>query len=555
MIILGKSTCMAAIPDTIKSSSLEYEYAFEEAIKQFSFGNYSQALFLFKKCLEVNSNSLASNYQMGNIYLMAGESQKGLGYARAAYEIDPSNKWVSMLLIKAYQLVDKNDSALIVMESLFKRGEDNLDLKYEYGNLLSSVGRYDEAIKIFNDIDSSAGLNEGTALARQQIFIQRKDFKHAVTELENLSKVFPDEIRYKGMLAELYSGLHDVDKAKSVYNTIFQTDSANILAMVSVADFYRDIKDYQNATLVLKKVLDNNAVQLDSKMGLIIAYIRNDSDLLMNKDLVRNSIGTLAVKYPSEIKIDKLLVDYFIRTNSYDSAIIVIEKFIGTEENPDIWEQYFRLLNSTKKYSTISLQYNNAKKYAKDIFEIYIISGIANIQLNRNKEAVDAMNEALNLKELKKEEISEILEYKAEALFKLKLYRESDSCFEEVLKREPLNYLVLNNYSYYLGLRDTALAKACKLSKRTVDKNPSNPVYLDTYGYLLMQRHKYRQAFKWLKKAVDYNTSEDADIFEHMGDVLFYLGRNEEARLFWKKAKDKGRNNLNIEDKVKSLKR
>ena len=555
MIILGKSTCMAAIPDTIKSSSLEYEYAFEEAIKQYSFGNYSQALFLFKKCLEVNSNSLASNYQMGNIYLMAGESQKGLGYARAAYEIDPSNKWVSMLLIKAYQLVDKNDSALIVMESLFKRGEDNLDLKYEYGNLLSSVGRYDEAIKIFNDIDSSAGLNEGTALARQQIFIQRKDFKHAVTELENLSKVFPDEIRYKGMLAELYSGLHDVDKAKSVYNTIFQTDSANILAMVSVADFYRDIKDYQNATLVLKKVLDNNAVQLDSKMGLIIAYIRNDSDLLMNKDLVRNSIGTLAVKYPSEIKIDKLLVDYFIRTNSYDSAIIVIEKFIGTEENPDIWEQYFRLLNSTKKYSTISLQYNNAKKYAKDIFEIYIISGIANIQLNRNKEAVDAMNEALNLKELKKEEISEILEYKAESLFKLKLYRESDSCFEEVLKREPLNYLVLNNYSYYLGLRDTALAKACTLSKRTVDKNPSNPVYLDTYGYLLMQRHKYRQAFKWLKKAVDYNTSEDADIFEHMGDVLFYLGRNEEARLFWKKAKDKGRNNLNIEDKVKSLKR
>ena len=555
ILLFGKQISHAALPDTLNSTSLEYEYAFEEAIKQYNFGNYSQSLFLFRKCLEVNNKSIAANYQMANIYLMAGESQNALGFARAAYKLDNSNRWVSMLLIKCYQLVDKNDSAILVMEGLLKTDNENLDLKYEYGNLLSAVGRFSEAIDCFNSIDARAGINEGTSLARNQIYVQKKDFNNAVKELESLIQAFPDEIRYMGMLAELYSSLNQIDKAKEVYKTIFQLDSTNSLALISITDFYRTIKEYGKASVLLSRVLDNHDVQLDSKMGLIIAYIRSDSDLYSNQNLVRNSIGKLAANYPSEIKIDKLLVDYFIRTNDYDSAIVAIEKFIGNEESQDIWEQYYLLLNSRKKYSSIIHQFNDAKKYAGNIAGIFVITGIANLQLNKYRDAVDALNEGFKVKGLKPDEKAEILEYKAEALFKLRAYRESDSCFEEVLKFEPLNYLVLNNYSYYLGLRDTALRKACTLSRKTVIGNPKNAVYLDTYGYLLMKRQQYNKAYKWLKMAVEYNVNGDPDIYEHMGDILFFKRDLDGAKDFWNKAIEKGSKSLNIADKIKSLKK
>ena len=43
LLFAGKSNVHAAVPDTLNGSSIEYEYAFEEAIKQCNFGNYSQA--------------------------------------------------------------------------------------------------------------------------------------------------------------------------------------------------------------------------------------------------------------------------------------------------------------------------------------------------------------------------------------------------------------------------------------------------------------------------------------------------------------------------------
>jgi len=553
LLVCCKQVGHAAIPDTIDRTSLEYEYAFEEAVKQYNFGNYSQALFLFKKCIEVNTKSTAANYQLANIYLLAGESSNALAYARQAYRLDDSNKWISLLLIKCYQLVDRNDSAIIVMEKLLSLEGENLELKFEYGNLLAAAGRFTKAIDCFNSIDLKAGINEGTALARQQIFIQQKNFKAAVSELEKLTSVFPNEIRYLGMLAELYSSLHQVDKAKEIYKNIFQIDSTNSLALISITDFYRSIKEYDKSSGLLKSVILNQAIQLDSKLGLVIAYIRNDSDLMANKNLVRNSIAQLSLIYPSEIKVDKVLVDYFIRTSDYDSAIVAIEKFIGNEENPDIWEQYFLLLNSKKKFNSIVERFSEAKKYAGNIVGIYIIAGIANIQLNRFKEAVESLNGGFSVKELKPDEKAEILEYKAEALFKIKAYKESDSCFEEVLKFEPLNFLVLNNYAYYLGLRDTALEKACKFSKKTIKANPQNAVYLDTYGYLLLRLHKYNKAYFWLKKANEFNKNEDPDIYEHIGDALFYKMRLAEAKEFWNKAIMKGRKNLNIDEKIKLL--
>jgi tetratricopeptide (TPR) repeat protein len=61
---------------------------------------------------------------------------------------------------------------------------------------------------------------------------------------------------------------------------------------------------------------------------------------------------------------------------------------------------------------------------------------------------------------------------------------------------------------------------------------------LDTYGWVLYQMGNYPEALVALEKAV--KGSESGVIWEHYGDVLFKMGRIEEAGKAWKKANDFG---------------
>jgi tetratricopeptide (TPR) repeat protein len=553
LLLLCCFNCKASVPDTLSSSSIEYEYAFEEAIKQYDFGNYSQALYLLKKCIDVNNNSSACYYQISNIYLLAGDSKSALNYVRKAYELDNSNIWISLLLIKCYQLIDMNDSAILMLKSTLKLQSDNMELKYEYGNMLANSGRFDEAFVCFNEIDSKIGCNEGTALARHQIYVQKHDYNNAVTELELLIKAFPNELKFYGMLAELYSSIHNIAKAKEIYKELFQIDSSNNLALISITDFYRDIKDYKTAISLLDKLIEKPEIELGSKLGLLLGYIRNDSDLFNNKAMVRENIGKLLNKYQGDIKVERLLVDFYIRINNYDSAIIVLDGFIKREDSKEIWDQYFLLLNSRAKYESIIKSFPEARLHAGDIAEIYILTAIAYIQLKDYDEAIDLLNEALSVKILKEGDKLEILKYKAEAFYKLKKMALSDSCFEEVLKLDPKDYLTLNNYSFYLALRDTNLLKAITMSRKVVKRFPENSIYIDTYAYILMKMHKYNLAYRYMKRAIAYNSSKDPEIYEHMGDILLLKGRKEDAIIYWNKAINLGRIDLKIDDKLKSI--
>ena len=51
---------------------------------------------------------------------------------------------------------------------------------------------------------------------------------------------------------------------------------------------------------------------------------------------------------------------------------------------------------------------------------------------------------------------------------------------------------------------------------------------------------KYVTAEEWLKKALDNGGNNDAQILEHYGDVLFQLGKKEDALTYWQNAKKIG---------------
>jgi Tfp pilus assembly protein PilF len=103
---------------------------------------------------------------------------------------------------------------------------------------------------------------------------------------------------------------------------------------------------------------------------------------------------------------------------------------------------------------------------------------------------------------------------------------------------------VLNNYSYFLSLTRKDLDKAEKMSSITVKAEPSNPTYLDTYGWVLFEQGAYTMAKIYIENAIKYSEEGKGEIsgevLEHYGDVLYKTGDKENALEYWEKAKEKG---------------
>ena len=111
--------------------------------------------------------------------------------------------------------------------------------------------------------------------------------------------------------------------------------------------------------------------------------------------------------------------------------------------------------------------------------------------------------------------------------------------YERALKADPEYLPVLNNYAYYLCLSGKKLKKAEAMSKITVEKDPDNATYLDTYGWILYQRKQYLKAKPYFKHAMLYGGRDSAVILEHYAKVLDALGEKDLAKSFYMLAEKK----------------
>ena len=99
--------------------------------------------------------------------------------------------------------------------------------------------------------------------------------------------------------------------------------------------------------------------------------------------------------------------------------------------------------------------------------------------------------------------------------------------YDRALKLDPYYLPVLNNYAYYLSLEKKKLRKAEEMSRRTIEKEPDNATYLDTYGWILFLRGQALKAKPYFKHAMLYGGKESAVILGHYADVLDALGEKE----------------------------
>jgi tetratricopeptide (TPR) repeat protein len=99
----------------------------------------------------------------------------------------------------------------------------------------------------------------------------------------------------------------------------------------------------------------------------------------------------------------------------------------------------------------------------------------------------------------------------------------------------------MNNWAYYLSLRNEQLEKAEKMSRKSNQLVKDNASYEDTYAWILYKMKNYEEAKRWQERALEHSREPNGILLEHYGDILYQLGQKEIAIEYWKKAKVTGK--------------
>ncbi len=100
-----------------------------------------------------------------------------------------------------------------------------------------------------------------------------------------------------------------------------------------------------------------------------------------------------------------------------------------------------------------------------------------------------------------------------------------------IIENNPNHAVALNALGYTLANRTDRLEESFTLIKAALTLKPDNPMILDSMGWVLFKLEKQEEALIFLLKA--FQTYPDGEVAAHLGEVLWALGKQNEAQAIW----------------------
>jgi tetratricopeptide (TPR) repeat protein len=521
-----------------------------EATKQKILGNYEKAIELYKKALELEPADAAAMYELANIYTDLGKIADALPFAEQAVATDPANKWYRVLLIRLYQAQANYEDAGKIIDELLVTDPDNIE--YYQDKALNHIynNDYKNAIKAYDNLEQKLGVNEDISVQKEKIYIMMGKPEKAIEEIQKLSAAYPEESRYLEMLAELYMTSGMYDDALQVYNQVLVVDPGNPYINISLSDYYRKKGDKVKSLEYLKAGFANPNLDIDSKVSILLAYYSVNEIYNDYKQEAFELSALMIQAHPNDPKAYSIYADFLVQDERYGEARDAFLKVISIDSTKYlIWEQLLFVeseLEDTRAMADVS-------KRALELFPdqplLYLFAGASNFELKNYEAAAKYFKNGANFVVGNNKMLAQFYSYLGDTYFQMKDHQKSDEAYEKVLKIEPANLLVLNNYAYYLSLRNENLERAEQMAQTAVEMEPTNSSYLDTYGWVLFKMGKYEDAKTWIEKAIAAG-EESAVVLEHYGDVMWKLDDKKEAVKYWEKAQKAGEGSEFLEKKV-----
>jgi tetratricopeptide (TPR) repeat protein len=513
----------------------EYFRIFTEATNQAIIGNIKNAVELYNYCVKFYPEKAAPFYQLSQLYLKANNKNASKYFAIKAIELDENNKWYILNLASIYEYEKNVDSLIYLYEKLVKISND-VEYEYQLANLYGMQGSYRKALYLTKHLENSVDGSKELKILEHQLYNALNLKDSAVFALEDLINLYPDDNDSYGLLAEYLGEINQYDKANDVYKELLKREPENGLANVSYADFFMKQDKSDSALKYYKKGFQDKNISYDEKSNIVYGFIENEKSVVKDSNLIVSLIETLKLQY-LDSRPFVLAAELYLKLKNFNLTLISLKSAIDLgNSNYAVWEKYILMCNYLNKNEEVKSIYPVALRKFPNAVKLYIYSAYSLYNLKDYTAVVTLCDSSLTIKKIQKDEKIQLLNFLADSYRELEKYDISDSIYEEIIKIDPNNLLIRNNYSYYLSLRKKNLERARELSEYTIKIEPRNASYLDTYGWIIFQMGNSKEAIKYIEAAIRNGASNNSDVLEHYGDIMLDLKRCTEAIEAWKEA-------------------
>jgi tetratricopeptide (TPR) repeat protein len=515
-------------------------------------GNYDKAEDYFRQCLSVSPTNPAANFEVAQMLENNKEPDSALGYMKKAVAGDPENIWYGYFYAGNLQQLGKYKEEIKVYNDLIKAHPGTTDIYYKLALAQLQAQEYKEAIKTYNILQSkSDSADEDLAMNKIEILEKIKEYPQAEDEIKKLIRNYPTTSQYSDMLGNLYDLEGKRAQAYQIYQKMEQEYPHDAMVHLSLADYYKTTNNDNLAYEELKKAFAEPTLDIDTKIRIVLALNTfTSSDSIFSEALTLSREMVLA--HPAEPRAHAIYGQFLQHNKDLEQARVQYR--IAVSEDSGRYGYWGQLLDIEAQLNDAGSLENESRK-AIGMFpnnaQLYYYNGLANMQLKNYHAAVSAFKSG-TLYVINDSTLLDLFYQNiGDASYFMKKYSASDSAYNEALKINPNNDYVLNNYSYFLSVRDTNLEMAEKMSKKSNGLVQNNNSYEDTYAWILYMSGKYENAKEWEYKAIMDGGDKDATILEHYGNILFKLGDKGLALEYWLKAKQYGANSELLDREIK----
>ena len=517
--------------------------------------NYVKAASYYQECINLDPENSVCLYKLATVYNLRGNYSGSINLIKRAIVIDPENKWYHLLLSHNYIAIGDLNNATLSFQKAIQLDPYKPEYQLELAELYAEQGKFKEAILLLNDFEELHGINPEINIRKQNFYVQNGQTDKAIEECIILINGFPEEPNYYGLLAELYLQNNDPDNALKTFEELLEIDPDNGLAHFSLANYYRKKGEIEKSNSEMLLAFVSKNLEIETKLNVLIHY----TDILANDPsewpYVEKLLQALETTNPGDARTFAIISDFYYNRGETERARDYTYKSLELQRDKfQVWNQLIIMDSELQDWNAMVKDGHDALELFPSNPAFYYFLGVAYIQTEDFENAIEVLETGKMMIFKNENGLVDFQSLLGDVYNSAGQYKKSEENYDKVLKVQPDNAYVLNNYSYYLSLRKDNLEKAKKMAKRAVDLEPDQYNYQDTYGWVLFQNTEYQEAAYWLEKAINNGGSVNGEVLEHYGDALYMTGNMEKAVEIWKMAASVGDASELIEIKIKEQK-
>jgi len=539
-----------------EANQRKFDYYFYEGLKLKETGKYDQALETFQVCAKLDSLDAGVHSELGVIYGVLGFTKASLDCMEKAVKIDPENWWYNLQLVSQYSELKKWDRCVEIAENLQKMYPNKEEVYTMQASFFKETKQFEKAIAAYNRLETLVGINRNISLEKFQLYLLLDDQAKGNAEIEKLINKFPSDSRYKVLRGDIYLQQKGYDKALETYKQVLKDDPQNALVYLSLSNYYKEMNQPENAMKSIVSALKSEQLDVDTKVQVLGQYIEKVTQDSTKLSETESLFKMLVDRYPMEEQVRGYYAVFLQFMKRFPEAVSEFESMINiNSKNDQTWMHLIQLNLTQKNFKQLISVADRAIKNMPKLPGWYFYKGIAEFQLNDFATSLASYKTGLPLVAAEQNELKgDFYAQIADTYYKLEKKDSAFVNYDKALEANPKNIMVMNNYAYYLSLEKTELSKAERMSAKTVELEPKNSTYLDTYAWILYQQKNYSLAKYYINRAIDYMAKDEESgvILEHYGDILWKTNDQVNALRYWQKSYDAGNKTNDLKKKIEN---